>query len=144
MLKLQLTPEMWADEDETISYTISAWARMSRVLGEDFSVYLPQVMPPLLQACQINPEITMLEEDENVDLDEEKWQTIRLPGDTSQIGIKTFGLDLKATACRMLVGCCRNHGNSQNFVPYWGHQKNSPGSSGTRFANSIEYWTGEK
>ena len=128
MLKLQLTPEMWADEDETISYTISAWARMSKVLGEDFSGYLPQVMPPLLQACKITPEITMLEEDENVDLDEEKWQTIRLPGDSSQLGIKTSGLDLKATACSMLVCYCREVGNSQDFVPYWGSSEKFHGT----------------
>lgn len=109
---------MWAEEDETISYTISAWARMSKVLGEEFSGYLPQVMPPLLQACNITPEVTMIDEEENVDLDEEKWQMVKLPGDSSHLGIKTSGLELKATACSMLVCYCREVAGSPNFEPY--------------------------
>ena len=118
MLKVQLTPEMWAEEDETISYTISAWARMSKVLGEEFSMYLPQVMPPLLQACRITPEVQMIGDEEEPNLDEEKWQVVRLPGDTSQLGIKTSCLELKATACSMLVCYCREVGASQKFAPY--------------------------
>ena len=68
---------------------IYACTRIAKVLGEEFRPYLPHVMPPLLQACKIKPEVSILDEEEANNLDEEQWQVIRMPGDTSQIGIKT-------------------------------------------------------
>ena len=44
-----------------ISYMISAWARMCKILGKDFEVYLPQVMKPVLRAANIKPEVAVLD-----------------------------------------------------------------------------------
>merc|ERR1712226_806044 len=109
---------MWAEEDETKSYMISAWARIAKALGTDFSPYLPQVMPPLLKACEIKPEISVVEEDEAAELDEEKWSLMRMPNDTTQIGIKTSGLELKSTAFGMLVCYVKEVGKSSDFQVY--------------------------
>jgi len=118
MLQLQLTPEMWEEEDETISYVISAWARIAKTLGEDFARYIPTVMEPLLKACAIKPEIQVVDEDQQNELDEDKWETLRLPNDTAQLGIKTTGLELKATAASMLVCYVREVGKSNEFAPF--------------------------
>ena len=118
MLKLQITPEMWLEDDDTIQYMISAWTRIAKVLGEDFSPYLPHVMPPLLQACKIKPEVSILDEDEANNLDVEQWQVVRMPGDTSQIGIKTSGIELKTTAFSMLVCYVKEVGKCPDFQQY--------------------------
>ena len=38
---------------------ISAWARMCKIIGPQFTAYLPVVMPPLLRAAQIKPEVSL-------------------------------------------------------------------------------------
>ena len=40
-----------------VSYLISAWARMCKILGDEFEQYLPMVMPPVLKAASIKPEV---------------------------------------------------------------------------------------
>ena len=42
-----------------VSYLISAWARMCKILGPEFEQYLPMVMPPVLKAASIKPEVRM-------------------------------------------------------------------------------------
>lgn len=44
-----------------ISYMISAWARMCKILGKDFQQYLPVVMGPLLKTASIKPEVALLD-----------------------------------------------------------------------------------
>lgn len=44
-----------------ISYMISAWARMCKILGKDFQQYLPVVMGPLMKTASIKPEVALLD-----------------------------------------------------------------------------------
>ena len=40
---------------------ISAWARMCKILGKEFQEYLPLVMPPVLKAASLKPEVALLD-----------------------------------------------------------------------------------
>lgn len=40
---------------------IGAWARICKILGKAFKPYLPYVMPPVLKAAAIKPEIAVLD-----------------------------------------------------------------------------------
>ena len=44
-----------------VSYFISAWARMCKIIGPGFVQYLPIVMGPLMQAASIKPEIAIVD-----------------------------------------------------------------------------------
>lgn len=44
-----------------ISYMISAWARMCKILGDQFVQYLPVVMKPLLHAAKMRPEVAIVD-----------------------------------------------------------------------------------
>lgn len=61
LLKTQTGVQEMEDDDPQISYMISAWARMCKIIGKDFVQYLPVVMPPVLQAAQIKPEVALLD-----------------------------------------------------------------------------------
>jgi len=103
LLQTQADTNSWEDDDPQISYMISAWARMCKLLGEKFVEYLPVVMSPLLKAASVRPEVTMLDTHDVGGVDEDDgWEFIKL-GDQQSFGIKTAGLEEKATACQMLV-----------------------------------------
>ena len=40
---------------------ISAWARMCKILGDQFVQYLPVVMKPVLQAAKMKPEVAIID-----------------------------------------------------------------------------------
>ena len=40
---------------------ISAWARMCKILGDQFVQYLPVVMKPLLHAAKMRPEVAIID-----------------------------------------------------------------------------------
>jgi len=61
LLKTQTDTEELEDDDPQISYLISAWARMCKIIGKDFVQYLPVVMPPVLKAAQIKPEVGLFD-----------------------------------------------------------------------------------
>lgn len=44
-----------------VSYMISAWARMCKIIGSGFVQYLPMVMGPLIQAASLKPEIAFVD-----------------------------------------------------------------------------------
>ena len=44
-----------------VSYMISAWARMCKIIGPGFVQYLPVVMGPLIQAASLKPEIAFVD-----------------------------------------------------------------------------------
>jgi hypothetical protein len=86
-------------DDPQISYMLQAWTRICKCLGRDFVPYLPYVMPPLLRSAEIQPEVQVADAD---DLDElEGMETVSI-GDKT-IGIRTSGLEEKATACNMMA-----------------------------------------
>lgn len=113
VMELLLQTQSGVDEleadDPQISYLISAWARMCKIIGQEFVNYLSVVMPPVLKAAQIKPEVALLDVDDpsNCDLDEDDgWEFVNL-GEQQKFGIKTAGLEDKSTACQMLVHYAR-------------------------------------
>lgn len=40
---------------------ISAWARICKILGEEFAQYLPAVMPAVMQAADFKPDVTVVD-----------------------------------------------------------------------------------
>jgi len=109
LLKTQTEMEEMEADDPQISYLISAWARMCKIIGKEFVQYLSLVMPPVLKAAQIKPEVAILDMDDpqNTGVDEEDgWEFVTL-GEQQKFGIKTAGLEDKSTACQMLVHYAR-------------------------------------
>lgn len=49
------------DDDPQVSYMISAWARMCKILGKQFEQYLPLVMPAVVKTASLKPEVAILE-----------------------------------------------------------------------------------
>ena len=95
---------------------ISSWARMCKILGKDFEKYLPVVMGPVLKTASFKPEIAVVDEDEVKEIsDEEDWQFVTI-GDQQSFGIRTTGLEEKATACSMLV--CYAKELKEGFAAY--------------------------
>ncbi|KAF6021838.1 hypothetical protein EB796_019853 [Bugula neritina] len=116
LLLASQTGQELADDDPQVSYLISAWARMCKILGPEFEQYLPMVMPPVLKAANIKPEVAVLDTDEMQSLaNDTDWQFVTL-GDQQNFGIKTAGLEDKATACQMLV--CYARELKEGFSPY--------------------------
>ncbi|CAI4225451.1 unnamed protein product [Auanema sp. JU1783] len=103
-----------APDDPQCSYMISGWTRICRVLGPDFAPYLPLVMDPILRAASYNPQIALIDE-EDAQEDDGTWQYTAL-GDNKAFGIKTSGLEEKATACEMIV--CYARDLKEAFIPY--------------------------
>ncbi|KAK7090444.1 importin-5-like [Littorina saxatilis] len=103
LLKTQTDQQDLADDDPQISYMISAWARMCKILGKEFQQYLPMVMGPVLKAASLKPEVALIDSDDMKDMEnDEDWQFVTI-GDQQNFGIRTAGLEEKATACQMLV-----------------------------------------
>jgi hypothetical protein len=44
-----------SDDDPQISYMISAWARICKILGSGFAPYLPLVMGPVMKTASMKP-----------------------------------------------------------------------------------------
>ncbi|XP_077456296.1 importin-5 [Stigmatopora argus] len=116
LLKTQTNFHDLEDDDPQISYMISAWARMCKILGKDFQQYLPVVMGPLLKTASIKPEVALLDTQDMESISEDDgWEFVNL-GDQQSFGIKTAGLEEKSTACQMLV--CYAKELKEGFVEY--------------------------
>ncbi|XP_039601355.1 importin-5 [Polypterus senegalus] len=116
LLKTQTDFNDLEDDDPQISYMISAWARMCKILGKEFQQYLPVVMGPLMKTASIKPEVALLDTQDMEGISEDDgWEFVNL-GDQQSFGIKTAGLEEKATACQMLV--CYAKELKERFVEY--------------------------
>ncbi|KAG8586378.1 hypothetical protein GDO81_005362 [Engystomops pustulosus] len=116
LLKTQTDFSELEDDDPQISYMISAWARMCKILGKEFQQYLPVVMGPLMKTASIKPEVALLDTQDMENMgDDDGWEFVNL-GDQQSFGIKTAGLEEKATACQMLV--CYAKELKEGFVEY--------------------------
>jgi len=117
LLSSQVKGEELADDDPQMSYMISAWARICKILGAGFAPYLPLVMGPVMKTASMKPEVALLDNDEveGVGDDNEDWQFVQL-GEQQNFGIKTAGLEDKATACQMLV--CYARELKEHFADY--------------------------
>uniref|UniRef100_A0A1I8EUB0 Importin subunit beta-1/Transportin-1-like TPR repeats domain-containing protein n=1 Tax=Wuchereria bancrofti TaxID=6293 RepID=A0A1I8EUB0_WUCBA len=116
LLTNQAQFEQISADDPQISYMISAWARICKILGEEFAGFLPLVMPPVLKAASIKPDVTLMNDEDIANQEEDPdWDFVPL-GDQKMFGIKTAGLEDKATACEMLV--CYARELKSAFSPY--------------------------
>lgn len=89
-------------DDPQVSFLISAWARICKILGEEFAPYLEHVMPAVIRAAEFKPDVTVVDEQDIEGEEEPDWSYISI-GDQKSVGIKTAGLEDKSTACEMLV-----------------------------------------
>lgn len=104
-----------ADDDPQLSYMMAAWARICRILGPDFQAYLPYVMEPVLKAASLKVEIALLNDEDRAAIENSSdWESVSVQDQT--VGIRTAGLEDKATACAMLV--CYARELKHGFVDY--------------------------
>ncbi|KAJ3084297.1 hypothetical protein HK102_000705 [Quaeritorhiza haematococci] len=120
--QLEITQRSAQDPDDPqTSFLLSAWARMCKVLGEDFAPYLDFVMAPLLASAQLKPDVALVDPDDEDMKDkyspEEGWEFIGGEG-RQKIGIKTSVLEEKCTAVEMLTCYVKTLGGK--FYPYVG------------------------
>merc|ERR1712106_410482 len=117
LLASQVKGEELPEDDPQMSYMISAWARICKILGAGFAPYLPLVMGPVMKTASMKPEVALLDNEEltGVEEDNEDWQFVQL-GEQQNFGIKTAGLEDKATACQMLV--CYARELKEHFADY--------------------------
>lgn len=104
-----------SDDDPQLSYMMAAWARICRILGPEFRTYLPYVMEPVLKAASLKVEITLLNDEDKAAIENNSdWESVSVQDQA--VGIRTAGLEDKATACSMLV--CYARELKQDFVDY--------------------------
>ncbi|KAF6207377.1 hypothetical protein GE061_018618 [Apolygus lucorum] len=100
------------DDDPQTSYLISAWARICK----QFQQYLPLVIGPVMRTASLKPEVTVMDND---DMDEvsgdDDWHFVSL-GEQQNFGIRTAGIEDKASACDMLV--CYARELKEGFADY--------------------------
>lgn len=104
-------------DDPMGGYMLQAGARICKVLGQDFLPYMDIVMPPLLEAAQLKPDVNISDVASDVGDDEDgddEVETIYL-GDR-RIQIRTSVLEDKCTACNML--CCYADELKHGFLPW--------------------------
>ncbi|KAG5417633.1 PSE1 [Candida metapsilosis] len=90
-----------ADDDPVKQYLEQAWGRICRILGKDFLPYLPSVLPPLMVTAKASQDISLLEEDEAEEYNNnDEWDVINLSG--KWIAVHTAALDDKVTAMDLL------------------------------------------
>lgn len=102
------------NDDPQISYFISAWARICKILGKGFAKYLDLIMPAVLAAADFKPDVAIVEGG-NAEEENEEWDYLPLD-DNRSLGIKTAGLEDKVTACEMIV--CFARELKENFANY--------------------------
>eukprot|EP00117_Sycon_ciliatum_P045798 scpid19596/ scgid32881/ Importin-5; Importin subunit beta-3; Karyopherin beta-3; Ran-binding protein 5 len=97
--------------DPQISYMISAWPRMASILQHDFVPYLGLVLPMTIAAAELQPEVVIVESEEAKAQFDEKdgWQFMTLT-DQQRFGLKTAGLQEKATAVDTITSFVRELG----------------------------------
>ncbi|CAL2030081.1 unnamed protein product [Caenorhabditis brenneri] len=103
-----------AIDDPQYSYMISSWTRFCSILGADFAPFLPVVMDPVLRAARYRPDFNIFN---NEDIqDQEEGVEYHGIGGEKTVGIRTSGLEEKATACDMLVAFAKEM--KEAFMPY--------------------------
>ncbi|WIA40679.1 hypothetical protein OEZ86_004377 [Tetradesmus obliquus] len=101
-------------DDPTQSYMLQAGARLCKALGPEFLPHLPVVMPPLLAAARLEPEMKVHDPELEEYEDDDDVEHIQL-GD-KVLAIRTSSLEEKATACNMIV--CYIDELKEGFFPY--------------------------
>ncbi|KAJ1726941.1 importin subunit beta-3, partial [Coemansia biformis] len=104
-------------DDPQASYLQASWARLCRLMGADFAPLLPVVMPPLLAAARQQPDLAILDPDEDAETSysaEDGWEFASVGG--QQVGIRTTALEEKCDAVELLGTYARDLGAA--FLPH--------------------------
>ncbi|XP_047523500.1 importin-5 [Pieris napi] len=122
LLKTHTDGEALPADDPQTSYLISAWSRICKIMGKKFAQYLPMVMEPVMRTAAIKPEVALLDNEDLETIDGDlDWHFVSL-GEQQNFGIKTAGLEDKASACEMLV--CYARELKEAFSEYAEHVVN--------------------
>lgn len=71
--------------------------------GKQFQQYLPLVIGAVMRTASLKPEVAVLDNDDMEGMaGDDTWQFVSL-GEQQNFGIRTSGLEDKASACEMLV-----------------------------------------
>lgn len=90
------------EDDPVKPYLEQGWGRIARLIGKDFLPLLPSVLPPLLEAAKAEQDISLLEEEEAEQFNQdEDWDVIQLSG--KHIAVHTALLDDKAAAIDLIA-----------------------------------------
>jgi len=100
------------NEDTEASYMHQACGRICKCLGEEFVAYLPALLPSLLRSASLAPDVKLADADNAEELEE--METVQV-GD-ELMGVRTWVLEEKATACHMLNTYLTELGPA--FFPY--------------------------
>lgn len=91
------------EDDPVKPYLEQGWSRIARIVGKDFLPYLPSVLPPVIEAAKATQDISLLEEDEAEEFNQnEDWDVVQLSG--KHIAVHTALLDDKAAAIDLISG----------------------------------------
>ncbi|KAJ2693743.1 importin subunit beta-3, partial [Coemansia spiralis] len=104
-------------DDPQASYLQASWARLCRLMGADFAPLLPVVMPPLLAAARQQPDLAVLDPEEDPETSysaEDGWEFANLGG--QHVGIRTTALEEKCDAVELLGTYARDLGPA--FLPH--------------------------
>ncbi|KAI9190858.1 importin subunit beta-3 [Polychytrium aggregatum] len=117
---LRVTQQSITDSDDPqAGYLPPAWARVCKVLGQDFLPFLDIVMPPVLEGAKLKPDFAVLDVEDDIEEkfgDEEGWEFLQMEG--QRVGIKTSVLDDKCTSVEMLVSYAAELGAGfHTYVP---------------------------
>ena len=95
-------------DDPQANYLLHSWGRMCRVMGGDFLLYLPKVMPPLMDMASAKADIQMIDdENEAAQYDgDEGFELVPLKG--KFIRINTAVMDDKHTAIELISVYAQN------------------------------------
>jgi len=92
-------------DDPANTHLLQSWSRIARCLQQDFVPFLPHVIPPLLKSAAIEPQVYVLDNDEEKTQDEKDCQTLTLSikgvGE-KRISIKTSDLEEQSLACNQV------------------------------------------
>eukprot|EP01120_Amphizonella_sp_Union-15-10_P014661 TRINITY_DN719_c0_g5_i1.p1 TRINITY_DN719_c0_g5~~TRINITY_DN719_c0_g5_i1.p1 ORF type:complete len:1091 (-),score=215.26 TRINITY_DN719_c0_g5_i1:123-3395(-) len=109
----QIFSNGFSDDDPQKEYILLAWSRICRCLGPEFIPYLPFVVPPVIKAASVEPDVHLADADDDED-EEDGWQYLDIAD--RRIAIHTTQLDEKAGAIHMLH--CYASELKEGFFPY--------------------------
>ncbi|ODV82553.1 hypothetical protein CANARDRAFT_10457 [[Candida] arabinofermentans NRRL YB-2248] len=110
-----LQSTLTGDDDPVKTYLEQGWGRICKLIGKDFIPYLPGVLPPLLEAAKATQDISVVEEEELEDINQnEEYEVIQLSG--KHIAVHTAILDDKTGAIELLKNYAEVLGG--DFFPY--------------------------
>lgn len=91
------------DDDPVKPYLEQGWGRLARIIGKEFLPFLPAVLPPLVEAAKASQDISLLDEEEADEFNQnDDWDVIQLGG--KHIAVHTALLDDKAAAIDLIAG----------------------------------------